>query len=603
MGLIIRSVELLCRRVSIYQFNQTYICSFDYSINFVLVQSFFMSLLRMRKFILLLLLVVVAFIFFSCDNKNNKAIEQYLVSLDLVIDSSPQQVVDSLNTIDTDNLSRHNQAHYNLLKVISDDKTYVNFTSDSLINSVSEYYRLNDPKSKNYIRALAYQGIVRTRMGVRDSTVYEPLREADKLLETMTPQDPSLGYLVNYFLGNVHYINRNYPTADNYFQRTLSFAKEEEDSIHIFDTYLALYWNEMEQRNYDKGVFYLDYMSSFYNKLPGKDYFILNAQSIYYDIIGEPEKALNSEKTKLVLYENQNENIDLSRVYFNISDRYVGLNQLDSAMFYGQLSIDMIEDSTHRQNYLYYQNVANIAERQGNYALSNIYLRSSFDLLNQSLRDRLDTQIAEMEKRYDLSEAENVILRTRQQNLVIIIAALILLMLISIYLMYMFKARKESKMKLMLAENKVEQQEMQAVLMREEAGKRKWLILLYSNISDRLTFLQGEFEKLTQKYVSSNPKVYKEMQKILKNTDTDLRDINKTLSPDDETFYAYTHLKDEKSIFNANEKMLLMLLACDADNRQLATFLNTTVESVRVRKSQLKKKMTENNYEVTLFDD
>ncbi len=208
-----------------------------------------------------------------------------------------------------------------------------------------------------------------------------------------------------------------------------------------------------------------------------------------------------------------------------------------------------------------------------------------------------------MEKRYDLSEAENVILRTRQQNLVIIIAALILLMLISIYLMYMFKARKESKMKLMLAENKVEQQEMQAVLMREEAGKRKWLILLYSNISDRLTFLQGEFEKLTQKYVSSNPKVYKEMQKILKNTDTDLRDINKTLSPDDETFYAYTHLKDEKSIFNANEKMLLMLLACDADNRQLATFLNTTVESVRVRKSQLKKKMTENNYEVTLFDD
>src|SRR5690606_32936451 len=117
--------------------------------------------------------------------------------------------------------------------------------------------RIYDPKNSNYIRALAYQGIVRTRLGVRDSTVYEPLREAGRLLLSMQNQNPSLGYLINYFLGNVNYNNRNYASADEYFRRTLDYAREERDSIHLFDTYLALYWNEMIQQKLDKGKLYL----------------------------------------------------------------------------------------------------------------------------------------------------------------------------------------------------------------------------------------------------------------------------------------------------------------------------------------------------------
>ena len=93
------------------------------------------------------------------------------------------------------------------------------------------------------------------------------------------------------------------------------------------------------------------------------------------------------------------------------------------------------------------------------------------------------------------------------------------------------------------------------------------------------------------------------MEKIVKNTDTELRDITKMLATDDETFYAYTHLTDKDGFFNANEKILLMLLACNADNRQLATFMNTTLESIRVRKSQLKKKMTEKGFNTSIFPE
>ncbi len=555
--------------------------------------------MRLWRFIFVLLTIFV--LGNSCENGSQRDMLQRLTALDAAIDLAPGRVSDSLKSLSYNSLSRSNKAYYNLLKVISDDKTYVNFTSDSLINTVSEYYRLHDRKNRNYIRSLAYQGIVRTRMGIKDSTVFEPLKEADRLFQSMELPDPSLGYMINYFLGNIHYNNLNFTLADNYFQHALANARREKDSTHVFDTHLALYWNEMQQKDFEKGRLHLDSLSAYFHNLPGKDYFILNAQSIYFDIIGEPEKAL--ERAKLMLHDWQNENTDLSRVYFNISDRYNGFGQLDSAMYYAKMAIELIEDSTYRQNHLYFQNVANIAEKQSNFELANSYRKKAAEFYKNSITERLNTQIAELEKKYDLTEAENATLRARQQNFRIVIGGLLLVIVLIIVIMYAWRTRKIGKMKLQQAELTLRQQQLQANILKEEAGKRKWLLQLYSHISDKLTSLHGEMEALSQRYISSHPKVYKEMDKIVKNTDAELRDITKMLATDDDTFYAYTHLSDKDGFFNANEKILLMLLACDADNRQLATFMNTTLESIRVRKSQLKKKMLEKGLDTAIFSE
>ena len=552
-----------------------------------------------QTFLFLLLLLFVT----SCYKGGDEEMIARLDAWDNMLDQYPQRVSDSLKSLDREELSRTGKAYYDLLKVISDDKTYVNFTSDSLINAVSDYYRSSNPEHNNFIRALAYQGIVRTRLGVKDSTVYEPLREAGKLLSDRPDSDPSLGYMIHYFLGNIHYNNRNYPSANDYFQEALGFARDENDSTHVFDTYLALYWNEMGQRDFTSSQNYLDTLSLFYQLLPEKDYFILNAQSVFYDLVGDSERALEREKEKLNIFNIQNEKIELSRVYFNISNRYAGLEQLDSAMYYAEKSIDLIPDNDYRQNYLYYHNLSQIAEKQGDYMLSNEYLKQAMEMHNRSLRERLDLQIAELEKIYDLSEAENEVLRARDQISKTIIIALIIVLILVFISMYAVWNRRNTQLKLLQAEHLMNQQQLQTEILNEEAAKRKWLLHLYGNISDRLTFLQTEFEQLSQRYVTSNKKIYQDMRHILKNTDTDLRDITKTLAPDDETFYAYTRLNNDDDFFSMNEKLLLMLLACDADNRQLATFMNTSVDSIRVRKSQLKKKMAEKGINTTIFSE
>lgn len=345
-----------------------------------------------------LFIVSILCLLIACTHKEDKEVLHRLTRYDAMVDNYPEAVSDSLKNISSNHLSRSNRAYYSLLKVISDDKNYVDFTTDSAINSVVNYYQTHNPDHENYIRALAYQAIVRTRMGITDSTVFEPLKEADKYFQKQPNKKPSLGYLIHYFLGNIHYNNGNNQLTDVYFKNALNFAKQENDSTHLLDSYTALFWNKLTVGDVQKGKLYLDSLSHFYGKVACKDGFILNAQSAYYDVVGEKEKALECDKKQLSMANLFKEQIDVSKLYYNISNKYKNAGQLDSAMLYGQVAIDRISDSTYRHNYLYYQNVANIALEQNNYPLANEYLTKSFDVYNRSISDRLNTQLMELEK-------------------------------------------------------------------------------------------------------------------------------------------------------------------------------------------------------------
>jgi tetratricopeptide (TPR) repeat protein len=555
----------------------------------------------MRLFYYISVAFIAIVLFIACNGRENNEIRKMLARWDTLLEKEPSAISDSLNRIDLGTLSRENRAYYSLLKTIADDKTYYEFKSDSLISKAVDFYHLHEPYGNNYIRALTYQGIVRTRMGITDSTVYEPLKKAENIYHANNNPDLSIGYILHYFLGNTHYYNGNFELADKYFQETLDNAKLKNDSSHIFDAYLALYWNKMMQRDMVHSKLYLDSLSNFYNALPLKRYFILNASSVFYEVNGEFEKALEYDKLQLELAPIQKD-IDISSLYYAVSNRYSKLNQLDSAMLYAQVAIESIVDKNKKENYLFYNNVANIAEKQQNFSVANKYRKQAFELYEKSVKDRLNTQIMELEKKYDLSEAENIALKSQQNTLIIALIALMLAMLASILIMLNIKNRREARIKLMQLEHEAETRAIETKLLEEEANKRDWLIQLYGHISNRLTSLQENFNTLSQRYVSSHPKVYESMYNILHTAESDLREMPKNLIPDENTFTLYTNLtKETAELFNTNEKILLMLLVCKADNRQISTFMNTSIESIRARKSQLKKKMIDHGIDATRF--
>ncbi len=106
----------------------------------------------------------------------------------------------------------------------------------------------------------------------------------------------------------------------------------------------------------------------------------------------------------------------LFRLYYSLSDAYTGNGQADSSMYYAKLAIEHITDSAYKLNYLLYDNVADIAERQNNLRLALEYRQKAFEAYEKSIDTRLDTQIQELEKRYNLAEAENKALKAQKRG-------------------------------------------------------------------------------------------------------------------------------------------------------------------------------------------
>ncbi len=88
------------------------------------------------------------------------------------------------------------------------------------------------------------------------------------------------------------------------------------------------------------------------------------------------------------------------------------------------------------------------------------------DRLQIYIRTQLGTgwilRLQSWRKKYDLTEAENEVLRTHQQNLRIVIGALILVIVVIVIAMNALRLRRMARLKLMNAEYKMQQQELQA---------------------------------------------------------------------------------------------------------------------------------------------
>ena len=192
----------------------------------------------------------VIFLFLSCGEERNDPIYTRLQQWDTLLSAHPEAVQDSLQTIDPEHLSHAQNAYFGLLKTISDDKTYIDFTSDSLISEVEQYYKDHERTSFYHIRSLLYQAIVRYRMGISDSTVMTPLKDAETYFHYQQDQSPETGFMIHYYLGEVLTGNAQSKLALPYYQKSLDFAKTLKSKRHLYDAYTVsrLSWAYCESR-------------------------------------------------------------------------------------------------------------------------------------------------------------------------------------------------------------------------------------------------------------------------------------------------------------------------------------------------------------------
>ena len=543
----------------------------------------------------------------ACRQEKNNADTAKLVEVDSLISVRPEAALDSLKLMETDNLNKYNKAYHQLLEVIAKDKTYFNFTSDSLVNSTVDL--LSAFRSKypdNYARSLMYQGIVRYRMQITDSTAYQPLREAAQIFHTLTSPDFKNQYLCLYYLGEIHDKNNNIDQSINYYEKAAQIAKQLGDTSYLFSSYINLFWNSMKKTNYSLSALYLDTLS---NYQPKNEKFIIsykNMQSVFFETLGQGEKSIELEKQILQIKKKPEYQNTLIVNFYNISKAYRKLNNLDSALKYAVLSVKAIRDTSYQLNHLYYFNLAQTAEILENWKLSALEYKKTYALMNRNVDKNLNTKILEIEKKYNLTEAENTTLRFKNRIIILVVVVLLMFVIIMILIQHSIKQKQiklltEERNKA-LENEKLLLYEKQQIMADENNRKKQELIKkqLILSFFQQISVQNLEIKNLLynlkiNSYIANNKSIY---NKILEEYDNynNRSKITETEILGDETFTKLTGVSvNDTEKLNKSEKLMMLLLALNAGNREMSVLLNTSAESVRSRKLKLKKKLEQQN--------
>jgi len=553
----------------------------------------------LRRILYLFLFSGLIFSLASCKREKSETIYSRLELWDAQLNGHLQAVADSLATLSPGELSRGNRAYYGLLKTIADDKTYADFTSDSLINSVESYYRKNARGNNYHIRALTYQSIVRSRMGVTDSTVYQPLKEALRILHKQEEPDLTSLYFASYYMGDIHKENNNHDLSFHYFQQALTYAKLEDNPLHLFDIYLALYWNAMIQDNYIKGRQYLDTLETFSNLSPDASSFLLNAQAVYLDTQQEYRLAIEKEKEQLLLAPQIKEKPRYFKIFYSISDRYRSLNRLDSAFYYARQAIAHIEDSTYYLNYLLYENAADIASELHDYRLSDDYRRQALSTYEKSVKKRLDTRIRELEKRYDRTESENKALKAEARNRLMLAIGSIVLLSAGILTLYFAKQRSIvllQREKLAAEKERMEAEkrrlDAEAQLLRQQTETQQQLLSHYVSFLEIYGSQLNQTRTLSKKVYSKDVKLGGEFDQMLKEGRHRFNKLAETMFTSGDISELFG-IAESDGILTESDRLLLSMLAASAGSEQIAALLNTSTHNLKTRKSYLKKKIAD----------
>uniref|UniRef100_UPI0025FB2C09 tetratricopeptide repeat protein n=1 Tax=Proteiniphilum sp. UBA5384 TaxID=1947279 RepID=UPI0025FB2C09 len=547
----------------------------------------------MRVIVTFILAIFVAWVLFlACSRKHDKADAYRLAQWDALCDSLPEAIKDSLDTMNPHGLSSSNRAWHGLLKTIADDKTYIPFTSDSLINSVELFYRHHDRESHNHVRALIYQGVVRVRMDVTDSMAYGPLKKALAILYAQKDPDLSSLYFASSYMGYIHDDRGSGTAALHYYQEALKYAGMNNNISHLFDGYLKLFWLQMSSEEYDRARLYLDTLA-IYSRTPDDNYYLLNAEAVYFDEQGEYGKVLQKEREQLSMMDQLKNKPAYYRVYYSFSDCFDNLNQLDSALYYARKAIEHIENSSNPLNWLLYGKAADIAVKMGDYRLAEDYRRQALEAYDLSVKDRLDIQINELEKKYDLAEVENRALKAKNRFRITLALFFFGALFMIIFILYIGKQRTIAKLrqdKLIEEMRRVEAEMQQANAEKHQAEAEYKLSCEQTENQRQILFRYDLFLKfharqqqdilgMSNKIRAKDLELGDAYDDMLKEGQRQFNLLLEELFADEE-MKLLLDIKDSKVHFNGSDRLILFMLVNNANNSRIAGLLRTCFEFI-----------------------
>lgn len=568
----------------------------------------------------------------ACSDRNAQA-RLAMAAADSLMTADPQAALDTLKTIDSSDaasLPRADRAFYTLLRTEAEYKCYMPVAGNTTISEAVDYYRRKGPEDR-LARALTMQGAVLSESGDPDGAMLA-YKEAEPLLEHSGDLE-QLG-LLHTRIGDLYQKSIvNDKNAILRFRQALQCFEKAGLPERIMSSHLSLA-RMLLVDSADKAVPHLEKGLSMAEALHDT-LNMLSAYSLYAFKEQSPDKLAQIARRSEQLYEEISvpsliEEDIINSINYCCAELFMDAEKQDSSLLF----LNSIRMRDEVDSLSYYTIMARLYEKEDNTKKATECLRAANDITLRILKEGYDSQLIEVEKKYDndiLSEKLKV-----SRNRIMALTALLLLAVAVSVIIYLVSKNKARKRELILRNAVNDLQSLRAELLSKQDETTR----LHSRLHDTEAAMEHlkkqieteakkhnqeaeELKNLRESFVSQvtsnqelltlngkmlgmtktladicyiyegSPNMPGKVEEAVKSILSDEDTLNNILGKMLELTYPgfMTGLSKEYPSLNDSDRKLIVLTCCGFSSNTASVILGISVQNLNARKYRIARKM------------
>ena len=570
----------------------------------------------------------------ACSDRNAQA-RLAMAAADSLMTADPQAALDTLKTIDSSDaasLPRADRAFYTLLRTEAGYKCYLPVAGNTTaISEAADYYRRKGPEDL-LARALVMQGAVLFEQGDTDGAMLaykeaEPLLEHSGDLEQLGLLHTRIGALYKASTVNDSAALTRYYKAMECFEKAELHERQMSTHLSIATMLFILDSSDKAVPHLEKGLSMAEALHDTLN--------MLSAYSLYAFKEQNTGKLAQIAKRAEQLYEEISvpsliEEDIINNINYCCAELFMDAEKSDSALLF----LNCIRMRDKVDSLSYYTVMARLHEKEDNTKKATECLRTANDITLRILKEGYDSQLIEVEKKYDndiLSEKLKV-----SRNRIMALTALLLLAVAVSVIIYLVSKNKARKRELILRnavndlqslrtellskqdettrlhsrlhdteaamEHLKKQIETEAKKHNQEAEELKNLresFVSQATSNQELLTLNGKMLGMTKTLADicyiyeGSPNMPGKVEEAVKSILSDEDTLNNILGKMLELTYPgfMTGLSKEYPSLNDSDRKLIVLTCCGFSSSTASIILGISVQNLNARKYRIARKM------------
>ncbi len=538
--------------------------------------------------------IIISCLLLSCSSFKGEQGKIYdkLQVWDKILYEKPEEILDSLATLSSKDLSKKNRAYYSLLLTIARNKADITEKDDSIISVAVEWYK----KRKDYrntCRSILYKGLVINRRNLLDTMLYYNLLDAERIFYTNNIKDNDFKSQIHTVLGHIFRYNKLYTSEEVTFDMTFKVPERHFIKSTTINTKLN---NQEEIQKVKLEMFGIKTLQkkqkealAILNSFGNPDslslrikYELFRAYDSYYRAEKDLTKSIEYLKKVIEIRKIVKEfEPSLSFFYKTLSDRYLQLGKPDSALFYNKIALKSAEENYEKTVCAYYKYLSDAYASNGDYksALENSrkvlpsYLSASSKVEKRSL----------LNIKKELTKTKNSLTKTKMTGVILGITIFLLLICSSIII---FRLRKKYWSTFLEHENALSQ----ISTLKGQLTRTNFINQIHETTIEALPRLVDDINKHANRSRKFSSELSDDINDSLNNIRSLSKDNLSVLAHSENFISANPNVKYLTTLSDM-EIVVLILYDLKFSSKEISELLSNSQSSVRSMKTRIKGKI------------